>query len=318
MVFQSVRVGNEEPLYNIGVVARITQISIATLRAWERRYNFPETKRTPGGHRLYSEKDILRLKWVKARIDEGMQTAQAIYALRHQEYESKWVSEAEWIPAPQPRRGKNFLSHFRTQLLKAFINHDLDGANQLLGEALGLSSIEETLNELIIPTMVSIGEAWERGEIDVATEHLATQFLRQQLLLWMASGPPPRSISPIILACAPGELHEIGLLMLGVLLRQRRFPIIFLGQSLPLKDLADFVEDIRPSLILLTAVTEETAQQLVDWTKWMPEVARLGKPLVGYGGRIFTLEPSWRTRMPGVFLGEDLNEAVEKIEQILR
>lgn len=318
MVFQNVRVGNEEPLYNIGVVARITQISIATLRAWERRYNFPETKRTPGGHRLYSDKDILRLKWVKARIDEGMQTAQAIYALRHQEYESKWVSETEWIPAPQQRREKNFLSHFHTLLLKALFNHDLDGANQLLGEALGLSSIEEALSELIVPTMVSIGEAWKRGDIDVATEHLATQFFRQQLLLWMASGPPPRAISPIILACAPGELHEIGLLMLGVLLRQRRYPIIFLGQSVPLKDLADFVEDIRPSLILLTAVTEETVQQLVEWTKWMPEVARLGKPLVGYGGRIFTLEPSWRTRMPGVFLGEDLSEAVEKIEQILR
>jgi hypothetical protein len=50
----------------------------------------------------------------------------------------------------------------------------------------------------------------------------------------------------------------------------------------------------------------------------MPEVAHLGKPLVGYGGRIFTVEPSWRTRIPGIFLGEDLNEAIEKIEQLLR
>ena len=76
---------SEEHLYNIGVVTRMTGISMATLRAWERRYDFPESGRTAGGHRLYSERDIMRLRWVKGRIGEGMQTAQAIQALRHQE-----------------------------------------------------------------------------------------------------------------------------------------------------------------------------------------------------------------------------------------
>src|SRR5512139_711308 len=80
-----VKVGNNEPLYNIGVVARMTGVSMATLRAWERRYEFPDSERTAGGHRLYSEFDVMRLRWVKERIDDGMQTAQAINALRHQE-----------------------------------------------------------------------------------------------------------------------------------------------------------------------------------------------------------------------------------------
>ena len=79
-----VSVGSEEPLYNIGVVSRMTGVTMATLRAWERRYNFPESERTAGGHRLYSEKDVMQLQWVKGRIEEGMQTAQAIHALRHQ------------------------------------------------------------------------------------------------------------------------------------------------------------------------------------------------------------------------------------------
>src|SRR5512145_1174419 len=83
--------GDEEPLYNIGVVTRMTGISMATLRAWERRYDFPEAKRTLGGHRLYSEKDVLRLRWVKKRIDEGMQTAQAINALKHQENTGHYI-----------------------------------------------------------------------------------------------------------------------------------------------------------------------------------------------------------------------------------
>jgi DNA-binding transcriptional MerR regulator len=44
--------GSDEPLYNIGVVTRMTGISMATLRAWERRYEFPQAQRTSGGHRL--------------------------------------------------------------------------------------------------------------------------------------------------------------------------------------------------------------------------------------------------------------------------
>src|SRR5512142_2965158 len=74
-----------EPLYNIGVVSRMTGISVATLRAWERRYGFPSSGRTAGGHRLYSERDMTRLRWVKGQIDQGMGTAQAIQVLRRRE-----------------------------------------------------------------------------------------------------------------------------------------------------------------------------------------------------------------------------------------
>lgn len=73
------------PLLNIGVVSRMTGISMANLRAWERRYNFPIAKRTEGGHRLYSEYDVYQLKWVKEKILSGMQTASAINLFRHQE-----------------------------------------------------------------------------------------------------------------------------------------------------------------------------------------------------------------------------------------
>jgi DNA-binding transcriptional MerR regulator len=79
------QVAGEQPIYNIGIVTRMTGISISNLRVWERRYKFPKSGRTAGGHRLYSEKDVIRLRWVKARIDEGMQTSQAIQVLMHQE-----------------------------------------------------------------------------------------------------------------------------------------------------------------------------------------------------------------------------------------
>jgi MerR family transcriptional regulator, light-induced transcriptional regulator len=310
--------GSDEPLYNIGVVTRMTGISMATLRAWERRYEFPQAQRTSGGHRLYSERDILRLLWVKQRIDEGMQTAQAINALHHQEQEGHFApiveSQIEDLP---PRRDQVLLPSAHERLLGALMARDLSAADQVLGEALALSSPEELILEVIAPVMSDIGEGWEAKKITVATEHLATNYLRQRLLMWMLSGPPSRSLAPIVLACAPDEWHEGSLLVLGALLRRRRWPVAYLGQAVPLVDLANFVRDIRPSAVVLVAMLEETAAKLSEWPQWLPEVAQSGRPPVGFGGRVFSLNPEWTLRVPGTYLGSTFRQGLETIERLL-
>src|SRR5690349_9893330 len=91
------------PLYNIGLVARMVGVPVSTLRVWERRYDFPTTTRTAGKQRLYSEREVARLRWVKARVDQGMQVSQAIKALHHQDVSTappQWTSGA-----PDPTAG---------------------------------------------------------------------------------------------------------------------------------------------------------------------------------------------------------------------
>ncbi len=315
----SSQTGDEEPLYNIGVVSRITEISMATLRAWERRYNFPLAKRTSGGHRLYSERDVGRLRWVKARIDEGMHTSQAIRALRHQD-ESGQVVVDLFAPKEIPfsEINKPAQVQFQDLLVKALIQRDFTKADQILGEALAATSPEDLILNVIPPVLSVIGEAWENKRISVATEHLATNYLRQRLLMWMVSGPPPISKPPIVLACAPNEWHEGSLLILGAILRRRRWPVAYLGQAVPLPDLATFTRDIKPSIVILVAMTEETAEELVDWPQWLPEVAQSNRPIIGFGGRIFIQKPEWQHRLPGVFLGSTFHEGLDTIDKLLR
>lgn len=312
---------SQEPLYNIGVVTRITGISMATLRAWERRYDFPEAQRTEGGHRLYSEKDIMRLRWVKERIEEGMGTAHAVQALRHQEMSGQFVpSNSISQPVEQDRLATTqpgFLHQYQEQLFDAMLHRNLAKADQILGEALALSTPEDLILNVIGPTMAAIGDGWERGQISVAVEHLATNYLRQRLLMWMVSGPPAQVNSPIVLACAPGDYHEGSLLMLGALLRRRRYPIAYLGQSVPLADLASFVRDVKPLAVVLVAMTAESAANLIEWPQWLPEAAQSGKPVVCYGGRVFNLQPEWQIRVPGTFLGASIQEGLEKLEKIV-
>jgi DNA-binding transcriptional MerR regulator len=313
------KTGSEEPLYNIGVVTRMTGISMATLRAWERRYNFPEAGRTAGGHRLYSERDVYRLRWVKERIDEGMQTAQAINALRHQEEKGHiQTDERPAVEILHRENGGEILPLYKSQLIDALIARHLDRADIILGEALASSTPEELIMQVIGPTMASIGDAWEQKQISVVTEHLATNYLRQRLLMWMLSGAPPFSKPPIVLACAPGEWHEGSLLILGALLRRRRWPVAYLGQNVPLNDLASFARDIKPNLIVLVAMLEETAGQLIEWPQWMPEVVQNGRPVISFGGRVFTEQPEWRVRMPGKFLGSTIEEGLKTIETIMQ
>jgi len=314
---------SNEPLYNIGVVTRMTGISMATLRAWERRYDFPQSDRTSGGHRLYSEHDILRLKWVKDRIEEGMQTSQAIQALHHQEDSGEFhVSLQEISPtssdSPDTKVSHDINNTYTNELVHAVIDRQLARADQILGEALASSSPENLILNVIGPAMAEIGDKWEQGQISVATEHLSTNYLRQKLLMWMISGPPPQASRPIVLACAPNEWHEGSLLILGALLRRRRWPVIYLGQSVPLEDLAKFVKDTQPAMVVLVAMTESSAGALCDWPKFLPETANSHKPLVAYGGRVFNVKPEWRSRIPGTFLGETINEGIVSIEKFMQ
>ncbi len=315
----------DEPIYNIGVVARMTDIPSATLRIWERRYNFPAAARTEGKHRLYSEKEVQRLRWVKARVDEGMQARQAVRALRAAE-----AGEGTASTAPEPaithpalhtrQEGISnvHMTALRKRLLDTVLAHDIGQADLIFNEAFALYTPEDLITDLIGPTLRDIGVGWEQGSIDIATEHLATHYLRQHLLMWMRTGPPPYPVTPIVLACAPGEWHEGSLLMFGALLRRRRWPIAYLGQSIPLSEVAKFVHETRPPAVVLTAITEGPALALAEWPTWLPEADKTGEPIVCYGGPVFNERPELRTKVHGLFLGTTLQEGVATLERILQ
>lgn len=311
--------GSKEPLYNIGAVVRMIGVPEATLRVWERRYGFPQPSRTPGGHRLYSESQVRRLQWVKAQIDDGMRTSQAIRSLQHLEREGR-VLQAPWTAQTavgQPESDTS-LPAFQERLTKTLLAHDVEQADQILGEVLALYSLEDLMLEVVRPTLADIGQAWCDGHVTVATEHFTTNYLRHRLLAWMLTGPKPLSVRPIVLACAPGEWHEGSLLILGALLRRRRWPVAYLGQSVPLPDLVTFVEKMKPPAVVFVAMTKEPAHALTEWPRSFPESAQGGQPVMTFGGLIFTEQPEWRDKVPGTFLGSTLREGAERLDRLLQ
>jgi hypothetical protein len=125
-------------------------------------------------------------------------------------------------------------------------------------------------------------------------------------------------VRPILLVCAPDELHEGSLLIAGVLLTRMRWPVAYLGQSVPLADLADLARKMNVPAIVFVAMTEGAASALQAWPEHLPEAQETNRPVICFGGRIFTEDSTWRDRVPGVYLGTTLREGIRKLDEILR
>ena len=62
----------DRKLFKIGAVARLTGVSVHTLRNWEEHHAAVHPRRSPGGKRLYSEADVQRLALIKKLADQGL------------------------------------------------------------------------------------------------------------------------------------------------------------------------------------------------------------------------------------------------------
>lgn len=317
------------PLYNIKAVVQATDISPSTLRAWERRYNVCQPQRSESGYRLYSDRDVALIRWLKAQVDAGMAISQAVQwyetIARNTPQQEQVVlpgTNSQWTYSSirgqiiGPSASVRSVDALRQELLDALLNFAERDAEQLLEEAFALYSIEQVGENVITPVLVDVGERWHQGILSATKEHYITNFLRQRLFALLRTMPQVNDSPLIWVGCAPGELHEIGTLLLCLYLRRAGHRVRYLGQNLPLAGFVEDVKSARPAMVLLSASTATALQEL---TKLAIELTALDppRPIVGYGGRILNQQPETRNSIPGVFLEESALEAVDVIHKLL-
>lgn len=239
------------PLYNTRLVVSATGVPADTFRAWERRYGIPAPQRGAGGQRLYSERDIATIRWLRERTSEGLTISQAIALLRS-ETERSGASD-------QPRSHEQLVD----ELLQALLRFDAPEADDVLSEAFAIYSVEKVCTEIIQPTLVQIGELWHRGAASVAQEHFASQFLRRKLLALLNIYDVIDGRATILAACAPGEYHDLGLLLLALMLVRRNYRVVFLGADVPAEALLEAAAQIQPAVICLSASTAHTFEHAI-------------------------------------------------------
>lgn len=298
---------DSRPIYNIKAVAEATGLPAATLRAWERRYSALAPGRTQSGYRLYSAHDIAMLRWLKARVSEGLKISQAIVLLNQQRKDVPPVVAAE-------RRAETWrgLSGERDALLAELLAFDEVQADRVLEQAFAVYGLEAVTEHIIAPAMVKAGELWHRGETSIAAEHFASNYLRRKLDAIVNALPQAAGGAPIVLGCAPEDWHELGLLLIHLLLRRRGLNTLYLGQNVPVSQFVEELESLHPVMVIISATTAATVPGLIALANAVQSM-KAPKPLFGYGGRIFNIQPELRAGVPGIFLGENARTAVEYV-----
>lgn len=301
---------SDKPRYNTKAVAQETGVPADTFRAWERRYGVPRPQRTEGGHRLYSERDIATIRWLRDRTAEGLTISQAIALMTDgSESNLSWLSTAV---DTEPHTWERLNS----RLLASLIDFDATRAEQIMGEAFALYPLEDVFLKLVQPVMIEVGEQWHAGKVTVTTEHFTTQFVRRKLSGLFNTYNITDGRGLVLVGCAPSEQHDLGALMLSVFLVRHGWQVIYLGPEVPMRDLLETIRQIQPDMVCMSASTTETATQLLEVGRG---VLALPSPVphFGYGGRAFNLNPVLTQKMPGFFLGKDAQEAVDAIASML-
>ena len=317
-----------EPVYNTRAVVQRTGVPADTFRAWERRYGLPAPARTAGNQRLYSDRDIATIAWLRDQTRAGLTISQAVrlYQSRGPAGVSSGATEA--APVSGTATGDDSahadsLAVFQQEVVEALVRYDAVAATRVVEEALALVPVEEVCLRILQPALYEIGNRWERGEIGVSAEHFASGFVVRKLGALFNLSQPEHGRGPILAACLEGELHDVGLLLTSLFLSRRGFHILYLGPNLPLADLIQAIDRVRPRLVLLSASTPETALDLATAVRELSGrcAALRGfqgwAPVLGFGGRIFVERPELQTGIDGVFLGRDAGEAAGTVDRVL-
>lgn len=256
---------SDGPRLRIGELSKRVGVSRELLRAWEARYGLLRPERTAGGLRLFSEDDERRVHLMRKHMAAGLSASEA----------ARLASSGEESAS---REGAASFAEIRTALSDGLEALDEPMAQSALDQLFSAFALPFALSEVILPYLHQLGERWAAAEASIAHEHFASNLLGGRLRAlsrgW-GTGVGPRAV----LACPPGERHELGLLCFGLALREHGWRITYLGAETPLRELTDALGELAPSIVVLSAISQ---QRFSDASEEITELA--AQVRVGLGG----------------------------------
>lgn len=253
----SLTVSTDSGPLRIGEFARRVGVNAELLRAWERRYGLLTPIRSPGGFRLYTAEDAERVAGMRRSLDAGLSAA-----------------EAARVALEDSRPTDGLLDDAAARLLARIRDYDEAGVQGVLDESFAAFGVEAVLGQVILPALARVGDDWAQGTLDISQEHFASNLIRGRLLalarLWGRGGGPLA-----LLACAPGEQHDISLLAFGLVLRSHGWRILFLGADTPIATLMEAVKTTEPALAVVTSFDPALLEAEADALRRLARLVRL-------------------------------------------
>ena len=230
---------------SIGALSRATGVPVETLRTWEIRYGFPKPVRKPSGHRQFEIAHIERIRRISHALKRGLRAGEVVAA-------SDLTLQAllETVPAKHPMEEPSPLA--AEALLDVLRRLDGEDLMRSLRSSRAIEHPLDYIETSIVPCLQIIGSAWEKGELDIAHEHFASErisdILRDARLHFekIAEG------APIVLTTLPGEEHGLGLQMAALILAATRLRVLVLGTEVPVIEVAAVAQTTRARAVAVS------------------------------------------------------------------
>lgn len=209
-------------LFPIRTVAMLTGLKPVTLRAWERRYGLVTPVRTATGRRMYTRDHVDALHRIRALLDKGISIGQV---------SASPASKVRRERSPDPWHA------LRKRMAAAVSRFDEPGLEDAYEEALAAHPLDRVTRRLLVPLLAELGDRWESSAGSVAEEHFFAMYLRNKIgarfhhRTQLGAGPV------LLGACAPGEHHEIGLMLFALEAHAAGMRSVLLGANMPLEEL---------------------------------------------------------------------------------
>ncbi len=317
---------SDRPLYNTKAVVHQTGVPAPTLRAWERRYNILSPHRGENDYRLYSERDMMLVAWLRERVDAGMTISQAIALLRTLEPARRrgrrgklapGIPAEVAVPLPAATRPAHYsFDEMVAALLSQFVALDEYSAAHTIAEALAIFPLEDVCLSLLTPVLAEVGRRWSAGELPIVVEHFASALIRAQLeSLFRATVAAERG-PLVVVGCAPGNLHELGALMVALFLRRAGMRVAYLGQNCDAQTFVDSVMLLRPACVIMSASMTAQAEALGEIGRRLRSLPQ-PRPIFCFGGQAFANAPDLAQAIPGEYVRGTARDAIDDVKQKL-
>ena len=253
--------------YTIKDLEQISGIKAHTIRIWEQRYGFLQPQRTETNIRSYSADELKVILNVSLLNKYGykishinkMSSAEIedkIFGLNHLDAEKERVVNA---------------------LIKDMVSLDMLSFERQLDNYIAQKGVEKTITEIIFCFLERVGVLWITNHINPAQEHLASNIVRQKIILGIEKLPKMYNNAKLIVLFMPeGEYHEIGLLFVHFLLKSKGYNVDYLGTNVPIVDLK-YLTEYKKVDYLYAHITAPTKGFKMN--KFMEQLGQINKDI---------------------------------------
>jgi MerR family transcriptional regulator, light-induced transcriptional regulator len=247
--------------HRIHRVAKLTGLSKDVLRIWERRFGLLKPTRGANRYRNYSDEDVTLLRFLKEQLDAGGSIGE-LSKLGREELLGRARASA-----PQVSFVDNTFSRLLRELLSTLNPFNRVTFEKRLNGAVAVVPFEEALHGILLPLQEQVGQLWHNGHLNVALEHYVTKQIQQKIFSAMNQLPVAEFGAKVVVACPPGEEHDIAALAVAYRCRVRGCRVYYLGANVPIASLTNLCEQVEPDLTIISfplALSESNATELLQ------------------------------------------------------